>query len=95
MKRILFVLTLIMTALNTTFCSKQVQKEGNPLLVEATTPYGVPPFDKIRTEHFEPAYEEAMKMHNEIMAPKTGTVTQVAVTKGDSVSAGDILLVID
>ena len=31
----------------------------NPLLQEWTTPFGVPPFDKIRNEHFLPAFEEA------------------------------------
>ena len=36
----------------------------NPLLEEWTTEFGVPPFDEIRTEHFAPAFEEAMKMHN-------------------------------
>ena len=57
-----------MTALNTTFCSKQVQKEDNPLLVEATTPYGVPPFDKIEAKHYEPAFEFAMSLHNDEVA---------------------------
>ena len=37
---------------------------------------------------------EAMKMENEIMAPKTGTVAQVATSKGASVSTGDVLVVI-
>ena len=68
MKRILFVLTLLMTALNTTFCSKQVQKEGNPLLSEFDTPYGVPPFDKIKAEHYAPAFEYAMSLHNDEVA---------------------------
>ena len=68
MKRILFVLTLIMTTLNTTFCSKQVQKEGNPLLNEFATPYGVPPFDKIEADHYGPAFEYAMSLHNEEVA---------------------------
>ena len=36
----------------------------NPLLEEWTTEFGVPPFDEIRTEHYAPAFEEAMKMHN-------------------------------
>ena len=36
----------------------------NPLLEEWTTEFGVPPFDEIRTEHFAPAFEEAMKIHN-------------------------------
>ena len=37
---------------------------------------------------------EAMKMENEIMAPKAGTVTQVVVSKGSSVNTGDALVVI-
>ena len=37
---------------------------------------------------------EAMKMENEIMAPKAGTVTQVLATKGGSVDTGAPLLVI-
>ncbi len=68
MKRILFVLTLLMTALNTTFCSKQVQKEENPLLTEFTTPYGVPPFDKIEAKHYAPAFKFAMSLHNDEVA---------------------------
>ena len=68
MKRILFVLTLLMTALNTTFCTKQVQKEGNPLLTEFNTPYGVPPFDLIEAKHYKPAFEFAMSLHNDEIA---------------------------
>ncbi len=37
---------------------------------------------------------EAMKMENEIMAPKTGTVTQVLVSKGSTVDTGAPLVVI-
>ena len=37
---------------------------------------------------------EAMKMENEIMAPKAGTVTQVLATKGGSVDTGAPLVVI-
>ena len=37
---------------------------------------------------------EAMKMENEIPAPKAGTVAQVNVTKGATVNAGDVLVVI-
>ena len=69
MKRILYVLTLLMTALNTTFCTKQVQKEGNnPLLSEINTPYGVPPFDLIEAEHYQPAFKFAMSLHNDEVA---------------------------
>ena len=34
----------------------------NPFLTEYTTPFGVPPFDKIANEHFIPAFEEGMKL---------------------------------
>jgi peptidyl-dipeptidase Dcp len=37
----------------------------NPLLQEWDTPYGVPPFDKIKEEHYEPAFVAAMKEQNE------------------------------
>ena len=35
----------------------------NPLLEDWTTPHGLPPFDRIRAEHFEPAFEVAMAQH--------------------------------
>ena len=34
---------------------------------------------------------EAMKMENEICAPKDGTVTSVCVTKGATVETGSVL----
>ena len=37
---------------------------------------------------------EAMKMENEIMAPKSGSVAQVVTSKGASVNTGDVLVVI-
>ena len=37
---------------------------------------------------------EAMKMENEIMAPKDGTVTQVLVSKGSKVDTGAPLVVL-
>src|SRR5437870_6892731 len=33
----------------------------NPLLLESTLPYHVPPFDKIKDEHFVPAIEAGMR----------------------------------
>ena len=32
----------------------------NPLLTESGLPYGAPPFDRIRTEHYKPAFEQAV-----------------------------------
>jgi len=37
---------------------------------------------------------EAMKMENEIMAPKAGTVAQVLVSKGSTVNTDDTLVVL-
>jgi len=44
--------------------NNEKQMNDNPLLTEWNTPYGVPPFNLIKTEHYLPAYNEAMKMHN-------------------------------
>jgi len=38
--------------------------EGNPLLARWDTPFEAPPFDRIRPEHFEPAFEAAMAAHD-------------------------------
>jgi peptidyl-dipeptidase Dcp len=35
----------------------------NPFFQEWATPFGVPPFAEIKTEHFKPAYEAALKAH--------------------------------
>ena len=39
--------------------------EPNPLLEPWTAPHGLPPFDRIRPFHFEPALREAMRVHRE------------------------------
>lgn len=38
---------------------------------------------------------EAMKMQNELKSPKDGTVKEIRVKEGDTVSAGDVLAVIE
>ena len=38
---------------------------------------------------------EAMKMENELRAPKTGTVTELRVAEGSSVEAGAVLAVVE
>jgi peptidyl-dipeptidase Dcp len=37
--------------------------KANPLLEAWTTPGEVPPFDRIRTEHFLPAFDQALRQH--------------------------------
>ena len=36
-------------------------KMENPLLTESTLPYGAPQFDKIRNDHYIPAFEEGIR----------------------------------
>lgn len=38
-----------------------VTPTDNPLLQDWTAPFGLPPFGALRPEHFEPAFEEAMR----------------------------------
>ena len=37
--------------------------ETNPLLAEWNTPFGLPPFDRIKPEHFRPAFDVAFAGH--------------------------------
>ena len=41
------------------------KQSANPFFADFTTPYGVPPFDQIELAHYEEAFAEAMKRHNE------------------------------
>jgi peptidyl-dipeptidase Dcp len=36
------------------------RQEANPLLVEWNTPFGMPPFDRIKEDHYLPAFQEAI-----------------------------------
>ncbi len=40
------------------------QTESNPFLTEFQTPNGVPPFDKIKLEHYEPAFQKGIEEQN-------------------------------
>ena len=54
-----FILTI-------TACKNQKNQESsnNPFLTEYNTSFNVPPFDKIDTSHYIPAFLEGMKRHN-------------------------------
>ena len=43
----------------------------NPFFSEWDTPYGIPPFEQIRIEHYEPAFAAAMQEQNEEIAAIT------------------------
>ena len=65
MKRILLLSSLLCVMTLNNSCTNEVATdEKNPLLEEWTTEFGVPPFDKIRAEHFGPAFTEAIAQHN-------------------------------
>jgi peptidyl-dipeptidase Dcp len=59
MKKILILLT-IMTVVTFTAC-KQDKEVKNPFFTEYKTPFQVPPFDKIDSTDYMPAYIEGMK----------------------------------
>jgi peptidyl-dipeptidase Dcp len=40
----------------------------NPFFSTYTTPFQVPPFDKVKAEHFMPAFEEGMKQQENVIA---------------------------
>ncbi len=48
-----------------TSCKEGKTQDENPFFAieEWTTPYGVPPFDQIKAEHYLPAFERAMALH--------------------------------
>ena len=66
MKRIFLLLSLIsVITMNYSCQQEQIVDGSNPLLEEWASDKHIPPFDKIRTEHYEPAFEAAMQMHND------------------------------
>lgn len=72
MKKTLFLL-LVPALLAFTACQNTptVTEMENPFFSEYTTPFQVPPFDKIEDAHYLPAFIEAMKQHNEEIAAIT------------------------
>jgi peptidyl-dipeptidase Dcp len=57
MKKTLFIMT-IAAAMLVGCCKKDV---SNPFFQTWNTPYGIPPFEQIKYEHYLPAFEEGMK----------------------------------
>ncbi len=66
MKSLIIILTGIFILL--TSCEPDISKEknqkGNPLLEKWNTPFETPPFDKIKTEDYLPAFKTAIETHN-------------------------------
>ena len=45
-------------------CTQRPDMRENPFFARWDTPHGVPPFDRIRPEHFKPAVEEGIRLEN-------------------------------
>lgn len=72
MKKLSFM--ILAAGLLAVSCGDSKPESDNPLLRKWDTPQGVPPFSEIKVEHYLPAYEEALKVHNEeIQAITSGT----------------------
>jgi len=65
MKNISIALIAIIFLVTACRNQKKNEMKENPFFTEWTTPYGVPPFDRIKTEDYVPAYEKGMKIHEE------------------------------
>ena len=62
MKKYTVLLSLIVLAsCKTTTRRKDYETSGNPFMETWDTPFGVPPFNLIKDEHYMPAFEEGMK----------------------------------
>ena len=61
MRRLVFLLLVTFILVS---CNNMKQDIENPFFADYNTPFGVPPFDKIKTSHFIPAIEEGMKRQN-------------------------------
>ncbi len=59
-------LLIIMATVIFTSCDKK-EKSDNPLLNEFDTPFGVPPFEQIKPEHYKPAYLKAFEEQNAVI----------------------------
>ena len=59
--------------------------EENPLLQPAATPYGLPPFDRIELQHYEPAFEQALAVARDEI--KTITENPAAPTFENTIAA--------
>ena len=55
--------TIITTCAAAIVCGSAMAKGGNPFLGKYTTPFGIPPFEQIKVEHYKPAFIKGMEEH--------------------------------
>ncbi|MCD6192666.1 MAG: peptidase M3 [Candidatus Aminicenantes bacterium 4484_214] len=64
MKKIILWLVVLTLGIILMSCAKEEKMKEtseNPFFTEWTTPFGTPPFDQIKEEHYKPAFLEGMK----------------------------------
>ena len=65
MKKLLPILLILLLSIIS--CKQDLKKadRDNPFFTEYKTLFGVPPFDKIKVDHFMPAFEKGMEKQKE------------------------------
>lgn len=81
--------TLTILAVSCMMYSCATQTESNPFFSEFQTEHGVPPFDKIKLEHYEPAFLKGIEEQNQkiqaiISNPEIPTFDNTIVALGNS-----------
>ncbi len=61
-----FFVLLLSAGIFITSCNNS--EKDNPLLQTWNTPFGIPPFEKVKNEHYKPAFLYAMKIHKKEIA---------------------------
>lgn len=60
----MFKKSILILAASCMMYSCATQTENNPFFTKFQTPNGVPPFDKIKLEHYEPAFQKGVEEQN-------------------------------
>ena len=53
--------TIITACAAAIVCGSAMAKGGNPFFTKYSTPYGIPPFEQIKAEHYKPAFIKGME----------------------------------
>jgi len=67
MKKYLFI-PLVLLVMMTTQCKEKEKSDNNPFFGKYDTPFNIPPFEKIKPEHYIPAMDRGMEEQNDEIA---------------------------
>ncbi len=60
--------SFLILAASCMMCACAASKADNPFFAEFNTPFGTPPFDEIKMEHYKPAFDKGMQEQNDLIA---------------------------